>query len=73
VTFAAAAAGATSNDAEVEFPVATADWGTITHIGIRDAGSGGNLLWHGALAASKVIGTGDQLKFAVGDIDVTLD
>lgn len=72
LTVSAASGGATANDADIEFPVATANWGTITHVGIRDAGSGGNLLWHGALAASKAIDSGDQFKIAAGDLDVTL-
>ncbi|MGB2469903.1 MAG: phage tail fiber protein, partial [Flavobacteriales bacterium] len=41
---------------------ATGAWGTITHFGIFDASSSGNLLYHGALTASKTIATGDVLK-----------
>jgi hypothetical protein len=33
--------------------------------------SSGNLLIHGALTASKVIASGDILKIAVGDMDIT--
>ena len=72
ITFAAAASGATSNDADVLFPQATASWGTITHWGIRDAATGGNLLWHGAFTASKAIDSGDQLKIAAGELDLSL-
>jgi hypothetical protein len=71
-TFSAASGGATTNSADITFPVATASWGTITHVGIRDASSGGNLLWHGALSASKTIDNGDQFKLAAGELDVTL-
>lgn len=72
VSFDAAASGATQNSADVTFPVASANWGTITHVGVRDAASGGNLLWHGPLTASKTINTGDQFKIAAGDLDVSL-
>src|SRR5688572_15936538 len=49
----AAASGAADNSADVTFPAASADWGTVTHVGIFDASSGGNLLLYAALTASK--------------------
>lgn len=64
--------GLTSNTAEVSFTQATASWGTVTHIGIMDAVSGGNLLYHGALTASKLVDTNDTFKIAAGDLDITL-
>lgn len=74
VTFGAASGGAIANSAAVEFPVATgANWGTITHFGIFDASSGGNLLYWAALNASKVVNDGEQFKVAIGDLDVTED
>lgn len=73
VTFGAAAAGAISNSAEINFPTATANWGTITHAAIMDAASAGNMLAHTALDASKSINTNDVLRFATGEIDITLD
>jgi hypothetical protein len=71
ITFGAASSGTASNNAAVEFPAATGSWGTISHFGIFDASSSGNLLIHGALTASKTIATGDILKIAVGDMDIT--
>lgn len=73
ITFNSAASGATDNDSAVEFDPATGTWGTISHFGIFDAGSGGNLLIHGAFATSKVIETGDILRIAAGDMDITAD
>lgn len=61
-----------SNSGAVEFPEATGSWGTITHIGIYDASTSGNLIAHAALTASKAIASGDILRFPIGDIDVTL-
>lgn len=72
VTFAAASGGATSNSGTVTFPTATANWGTVTHIGIFDASTGGNLLWHGALTASKAIDTSDTFSIPAGDLDLSL-
>lgn len=69
----AAAGGAKSNGTAIEFPTATADWGTIAATGIFDAASGGNLLYWAALAAPVAVNNGDTAKFAVGAIDVTED
>jgi len=64
--------GTTDNTGNVTFTASGGDWGTITHIGIHDAVSGGNLLWHGAMSASKTIADGDTLQFNTGNIDLTL-
>src|SRR5210317_2023258 len=74
VTFAAATSpgGTTSNTGAVSFTASGGDWGTITHIGIHDAVSGGNLLWHGAMTASKTVADGDTLEYSIGNIDLTI-
>jgi hypothetical protein len=74
VTFDAASTpgGTTSNTGAVSFTAAGGSWGTITHIGIHDALSSGNLLWHGSMTASKTIADGDTLEFAIGNIDLTI-
>jgi len=61
-----------SNNAAVEFPVAGSSWGTITHVGILDQLTSGNLLAHGALTASKAIASGDVFRVENGDLDITL-
>jgi len=72
VTFAAPSNGVTTNNAAVEFPQATADWGTVGWIGILDASTIGNLLYHTPLDISKVISSGDIFKIAIGSLSVTL-
>lgn len=67
------AANLASNTAAVEFPTASASWGTITYAAIFDAASGGNMLAYGALTASKTIATGDVFRIPAGDYDITLD
>lgn len=67
------AANLASNTAAVEFPTASASWGTITHAAIFDAATGGNMLAYGALTASKTIATGDVFRIPAGDYDITLD
>lgn len=68
----AASGGATANTGEVAFPEASGSWGTITHVGLYDAETNGNLLFHGALAVNKPIGSGDIFRFNAGDLDVSL-
>lgn len=72
VTFGAPSNGVSLNDAAVEFPQATGNWGTIGWIGINDALTTGNLLYHTPLTTSKAIDTGDIFKIAVGSLSVTL-
>ena len=63
----------TSNNAAVEFPTATGDWGTITHVGVYDAVSSGNLMCYATLSSSKAIDTGDVFRVPSGDLDITLN
>jgi hypothetical protein len=72
VTFGAPSNGASTNDAAVEFPQATGSWGTVGWIGILDAATSGNLMYHTALDVSKTIDTGDIFKIAIGSLSVTL-
>lgn len=72
VSFGSAASGTMSNDAAIEFAAATGSgFGTVSHWGLFDAASSGNLLVHGSFSASKQISSGDVLKIAVGDLDIT--
>lgn len=71
VAFSAASGGTTSNSGNIEFPAATGSWGTVSHFGIWDASSAGNMLLHGAFTSSKTISTGDILRITAGDLDIT--
>jgi len=72
-TFAAASSGSAATSATITFPTATANWGTITHFGIYDASTAGNLLYHGALTTSKVINNGDTFEIQSGNLTVSHD
>lgn len=61
-----------TNTSAVEFPAASASWGTIVAVGVMDASTSGNLMAYGDLTASKTIGTGDVLRIPAGDLDITL-
>ena len=62
-----------SNSANIEFTAATASWGTVTHIAVFDASTGGTQIAYASLTASKAIDTGDILRIPAGDLDITLN
>ncbi len=65
-------AGVGSNTSAIEFPTALGSWSTISHVGILDAVSSGNLLYHAALSSSKAITTGDIFRIPAADLTVTM-
>lgn len=65
--------GVTSNAKAITFPANNgAGAVTITHIGIYDAATGGNLIYHAPLTASKTLQVGDVISFAIGSVTVTV-
>jgi hypothetical protein len=71
VAFTAPVAGVSSNTADIKFPEASADWGTIVAFALLDASSGGNLLYFGNLSSSRLVLTSDQVRFPTGQLIVT--
>lgn len=61
-----------SNNTEIRFPVASSDWGTISHFGIMTEATGGNLLAHAAVPIPKIIENGDEAKFNVGTLTIKM-
>jgi hypothetical protein len=61
-----------SNNAAIEFPTATASFGTVSHVAVFDAATSGNLIAYAALTSSKAIDTGDVFRVPSGDLDITL-
>lgn len=72
VSAGATPGGTTSNTAALTFTASGGNWGIVTHIGIFDAATAGNLLWHGSMTAQKQIDDGDTLEFSIGNIDLTI-
>ena len=62
-----------TTSAAIEYSTATANFGTVSHVGIWDASTGGNLIAYAALTSSKTIETGDVFRVPAGDLDITLD
>jgi hypothetical protein len=60
------ASGTTANNTDLIWDAATTAWGTITHGGVYDSLTGGNLLLHGALTVPKIIAIGDVVRFSIG-------
>jgi hypothetical protein len=76
VTFGAVSGGSPSqiaNSAAINFPVATASWGTVVAFGLYDAATAGNLLAWANLTTSKLIDVNDQAQFATGALTISLD
>lgn len=60
------------NAADLEWPIATSSWGTITHAAIFDASTAGNMLVSAALLVSKTVTAGDIIRIPASDLTVTL-
>lgn len=66
-----ATTGVSSNSNVIGFGPATADWGTITHVGFMDAPTGGNMLLTGAMTSARTIQNGDAVQMAAQQLSVT--
>lgn len=71
VTFTAASSGATSNSANVDFTGMPSC--TVVAVAVCDALSSGNIIAYGTLNANKVVASGDTLRIASGDLDITIN
>ena len=63
----------TTNSAAVEYPTATAGYGTVVAVAVLDASTGGNMLAFASLSANKTIATGDVFRVPAGDLDIALN
>lgn len=67
-----ASGGSKSNGTIANFGTAGASWGTVTHMAICDASTGGNILYWSALTNQKTVDPGDSVQYPVSGITVTL-
>ena len=65
--------GCIGNADMIQFSQAADSWGAITHFALYDALAGGHLLACGPLASALPVVAGDLVRFAPGDLNVTLD
>ena len=61
-----------TNSAAVTFPAAGSNWGTVSHIGIYDALTSGNLLFHGSVTTAKQIDSGDTFTISTSNLSIVL-
>lgn len=61
-----------TNAANIEYSASTGTNNTVTHAFIADAASSGNILFVGALDASKTIETGDIFRINAGNLTIEL-
>lgn len=71
-TFGAPSAGAAALAEPVRFPEATSGWGTITHVGVFDALSGGAMMFWMPLAESLAVEARDTVRIAAGGVTISL-
>lgn len=65
--------GVTSNAKALTFPANNGTGAvTITHVGLYDAATNGNLLYHAPLTQAKTLQVGDVISYAVGSATITL-
>lgn len=62
----AAAARVKQHANDITFAAATGNWGTLTHVGVFDAVSGGNLRIYDLLAVARLVLNTDQFRFLAG-------
>ncbi len=73
ITFAAASSRAVAQTGDIEFgPCVTTSWGTVTHYALMTAITGGDMMAHGSLNASKEIVDGNTPTISSGAITITL-
>lgn len=61
---------AVSNDKVIQFPPIADGSVTVTHYGLFDAKTGGNLLYHGEFTVAKTLEVNDVLSIDVGGLQV---
>ena len=65
-------AGTLTNTSQILITSSAASGATATHCAVFDASTSGNLLFHGALAASLTITTGDEVRFNASGLTLTV-
>lgn len=71
--FPTTSTGTISNGTLLQWAVATANWGTVTSIGVWDASTAGNLLYWGDLTASQAINTNNRFEVPIGNLTISED
>lgn len=62
-----------SNNTKIEFDVATTDWGSVSHWGLRTAASGGSLLCRGSFSRVENVQSGNRLTIEIGNLQISME
>ena len=73
ITFNTVAGSTVTNNGDITFPTATADWGIITHGAIIDAATAGFVYLHSAFSPNQTINNGGQFKVLDATLTISLD
>lgn len=73
IAFGTVSNGTVSNTADIDFPQATANWGTVTHIILMDALTAGNALFYQTLTTARLIEIDDILRIPAASLSVAFD
>ena len=72
ITFGSPNNGIITNNADITFPVATSYWSTITHFGLFDTETDGNMIFSGEFTAGVDVPDLDQLTISAGNLTITM-
>ena len=67
-----AGTGTVTNDTDITFDAATADWTAISHVAIKDALTGGNLLSYKALSSSVTVENTNNFRIPTGQLTLIM-
>lgn len=59
-----------SNAEDVDFTVASADWGLVRYWAITDEATGGRVFWTGSFTEPLYVGEGEQVSIPAGGLDI---
>ena len=62
-----------SNNAKIEFDIATTDWGQVSHWALRTAAGGGNMLCRGSWSRVENILSGNRFTVEAGNLQVSME
>lgn len=65
----AASSQQVSNESEIDWATATANWGTVVAVSLKET-TNNNIWYWGTLTSSRVVNTGDSVRFAIGGLVV---
>lgn len=70
--FTTSSNGVLSNAVQLSFPESSSAWGTITHICMYDASTGGNLLYYDTLTPSRSVQSLTTFLLAAGQLQISM-